>query len=80
MVLGGMEGPEFQEHTVARPKKPSVLSGREYKRCYGCSLDFDYSYVSINNHIEVFLPHLLPLQPFSPYFSVFLFFSACTHN
>lgn len=28
--------------------------------------------------IEVFLPHLLPLEPFSPNFSNS--FSACTHN
>lgn len=46
---GEEEGPEFQKHIIAIHKQANILSCREYKRFSGCSTDFNYSQVSINN-------------------------------
>lgn len=45
----GWRGQSFKNIQLLYPNSPVFSLAENIKRCYGCSLDFDYSYVSIND-------------------------------
>lgn len=70
----GWRGQSFNNIQLLYPNSPIVSLAENRKDFMVVVLISVIVKFSLIIHIEVFLPHLFPLEPFSPDFSGFLFF------
>lgn len=74
----GWKGQSFKNILLLYPNSPVFSLAENIKDAMVVVWILTIVTFLLITHIEVFLPHFLPLEPFSPNFSVLFFF--CLHS